>query len=192
MVHGSWILSHLSLMKPCQFGSLSNNLKSILLWQLIQNLSLWIPMEQETYIFTFPNVSSWSLPYSSKPAIKMSPAMPNTFGILLNKSSILFWTLSPAGGALNDSLMYLYMPNGQENIVKNDDLSSSFRFWYPEHASIYMTYSMPAKLSSISSNVGPLCTGLFMPSHDQAQSYFTIHFKNQYKAVAPFWCLIYM
>ena len=50
---------------------------------------------------------------------------------------------------------------------------------------------MPANLGCISFNVGPLCTGLISacfvkPSWVQAESYFTICFRNEHKAVGQF------
>ena len=32
--------------------------------------------------------------------------------------------MSPAGASLNGNLMYLYLPNGQDNVVKNNNFSS--------------------------------------------------------------------
>ena len=43
-------------------------------------------------------------------------------GISLNSSSIFFWNMSPAGAALNGNLIYQSKTNGQEPIVKYDDL----------------------------------------------------------------------
>ena len=78
---------------------------------------------------TFPNVSSRSLPCSSKPAIKISSAIPNTSCMLLNNSSVFFCNMCSVGAGLNGSLMYLYLPNGQENVVNYDDFSSRFWLW---------------------------------------------------------------
>ena len=71
--------------------------------------------------------SSWSLLSSLKPASKMPSAIPNTFGILLNRSSIFFWNMSPAGAVLNGYLMYLYLLNGPKNMIKSYDFSSILR-----------------------------------------------------------------
>ena len=57
--------------------------------------------------------------------------------------------MSTPGAAPNGSLINLYLPNGQENIVKCDDLSSGFRLQYPEVASINAGYLMPSSLSGI-------------------------------------------
>ena len=61
-----------------------------------------------------------------KPAIKISSAILKTFGTPLNISSIFFWNMSPTGVTPNVNHIYLYLPNGQEN-VKYDGLSSNFR-----------------------------------------------------------------
>ena len=66
-------------------------------------------------------------PYSSKPAIKISSAIPNIFGMPLKNSYIFFWNMSPARAALNGDFIYLYLSNGQENIVKYDAFSFSYR-----------------------------------------------------------------
>ena len=76
----------------------------------------------------FSGVVLWSLPSSSNPAIRISSAILNTFVIPL-KSSSSFWIMSPDGAKTNGNFMYLYLPNGQKNVVKCDDCSSSFRLW---------------------------------------------------------------
>ena len=63
-------------------------------------------------------VSSWSLPRSSKPAIKISLSVQNTLGNSWTSLSIFFWNRQLVGATQNDSLVYLYLPNGQENVVK--------------------------------------------------------------------------
>ena len=65
--------------------------------------------------------------------------------------------MSPADAAPNGNHMYLYLQNGQENVVKYDDCSSHFRLWYPEQVAMSVMYSTPSSLSSISFNNGPLC-----------------------------------
>ena len=70
---------------------------------------------------TLPNVSAQSLPCWSNPAIKMSSTILDTFGILLSTLSIFFWNMSPVGAAPNGNLVYLYLPNGQENVLKYED-----------------------------------------------------------------------
>ena len=71
----------------------------------------------------FSNVSPCSLPNFPKHAIKMLSAIPNTFDVPLNNSSIFFCNISPTEAALNGSLMYLYPANGQEkDVLKYDDL----------------------------------------------------------------------
>ena len=56
--------------------------------------------------------------------------------------------------------MYLYMPNGQENIVKYKDHTSCFKLCKPEPTSMSVRYLMPASLGGISFRVLPLYTGL--------------------------------
>ena len=58
---------------------------------------------------TFSNVSSWSLPHSSKPTIKMSSVITNTFDMPLNNLSIFFLNIPHTGAALNGSHMYYYL-----------------------------------------------------------------------------------
>ena len=56
--------------------------------------------------------------------------------------------MCPTGAAPNGSLMYQYLPNGKENVVRYEDLSSSF------------IYFMPASHGRILFSIGPLWTGL--------------------------------
>ena len=90
----------------------------------------------------------------------MLSAMPKSFGISLNISSILHWNMSPTGAAVNRSHLHLYLPKGHMNVVRYDDFSFNFRLWYPELASIIDIYFTLLSLGSISFNVGPPCTGL--------------------------------
>ena len=41
--------------------------------------------------------------------------------------SIFLWNISPEGLAPNSNLLYLYLLNCHENVVRSDDLSSSFK-----------------------------------------------------------------
>ena len=66
---------------------------------------------------TFSSILSWSLPYSSKPAIKMSSRIPKKFGMPMNNSSILFLNISPTVIAPDGSLMYKYLPNGHQMLL---------------------------------------------------------------------------
>ena len=50
-----------------------------------------------------------------------------TGDISLNNLSIFFWNMSPAGTTPNGNGMYLYLPNGHENVVKYDDCLYNFR-----------------------------------------------------------------
>ena len=109
---------------------------------------------------TLSNVSSWSFPCSLKPSIKMSSAILNTFEMLLNSSSILFWNMSPDWADSNEILMYVYLLNGWQNVAKNYDFLYNLRLWSPEFASINVRYITPGGLSRILSNVGHLCTGI--------------------------------
>ena len=54
----------------------------------------------------------------------------------------------------------LNLPNWCTNVVRYDDLSSNFRLWYREVASMIDIYLTLLSLGSISFSEGPLCTGL--------------------------------
>ena len=69
----------------------------------------------------------WCLSHSSKPAITMPSARPNTCNMSLNNSSIICWNMSPVGTVPKGSIMYQDLPNGQEKGVKYDYFSSSSR-----------------------------------------------------------------
>ena len=60
---------------------------------------------------TLYTASSWSVLSLSYPITRMSTAIPNTFGISLNISSILHWNMSPTGNAPNGRCLYLYLPS---------------------------------------------------------------------------------
>ena len=107
---------------------------------------------------TLSNVMDWSLPSSSKPAIRISSVIPNTLAILLNGSSIITWNMSLNVATSNNNPMYLYLPNGQENV--NMMIPSNLRLCYPELASMGVRYLTPTILGRISFNVQSLCTGL--------------------------------
>ena len=78
-------------------------------------------------LITLSNVVLWSLPSSSKSAFSMSSAIPNTYGMSVKSSSILFQNMSSTGATQNSNCIYLYQPNVQENAVKYDDNLSYFR-----------------------------------------------------------------
>ena len=63
------------------------------------------------YISGILHVLPWPVPSSPYPTIKISTAMPNTFGISLNISFIFLWNMTPAEAAPNGNLVYLYLPN---------------------------------------------------------------------------------
>ena len=123
----------------------------------------------------------------------MSSAIPNTFGISLKISSILCWNMLPAGTAPNSRCLYLYLPNGQANVVRYNDCISSLRLWYPELTSIMNMYCTLFSLGSISFSVGPLCIGLINAwlgctgsRHGWTNYHFTVCFGYQHKAITPF------
>ena len=60
----------------------------------------------------------WFLPNLSNPAIGMSSAIADTFGIPLKNLSIFLLNMSPVGATTNGIHMFLYLPNGQENVVE--------------------------------------------------------------------------
>ena len=70
-----------------------------------------------------------SLLSTSYPTTKLSSAIPNTFGKSLYISYIFLCNISPAGAAPNSNLLYLYLPQWHANVVRYEDLSSSFRLW---------------------------------------------------------------
>ena len=76
---------------------------------------------------TLSKVASWSLPSLSFPAIRMSSAVIKTLGIPLKSLCIFLWKMSPPGTTTNGNHMYLYLSNGQENVVKYEESSSDFR-----------------------------------------------------------------
>ena len=70
---------------------------------------------------------SWSLPLASYPTIKMSSAIPNTFGRSLNISLILSQSISPASATPNSSLVNLYLLNWHSYVIRYDDLFIKFQ-----------------------------------------------------------------
>ena len=76
---------------------------------------------------TLLSVAIWSLPVSSNPAIRISSAMPNMFGIPWNSSSIFHRNVSLVGATSEGNHIYLYLPKVQEKVVKYDDCSSSIK-----------------------------------------------------------------
>ena len=113
-----------------------------------------------TCLHTLCSVSSWSLPSLSQPTTKISSVMPNTLGQSLNISSFFLSNISPVGVVPNGNPWYLYLPNWHANVVKYDDLSSTFKLWYPELVSIKEIYCTLFNFGNISLSVGPICTSL--------------------------------
>ena len=64
------------------------------------------------------------------------------------------------GAGRNGNLLYLYLPNWHVNVVKYDDLSSSFKLWYPEPASIRERYCTLFDFGNILLSIGSLYSGL--------------------------------
>ena len=62
--------------------------------------------------------------------------------------------------AQNSKHLYLYLPCCHANVVRYNDLSSNFRLWHPELASMIEMYLTLLSLGSISFSIGPLCMGL--------------------------------
>ena len=73
-----------------------------------------------------------------------------------NNSPISFWNISPADDAPISKLIYQYLPNGQENVIKYVDFSLHFRLWYLKLASVSMRHLTPVSLGGMSFSVGPL------------------------------------
>ena len=67
--------------------------------------------------------------YSNTLSKVVMSAMLRTWGIPWKISSISSWSMLPTGVTPNSSCIYLYLPNGQEKVVKYDDCSSNFRSW---------------------------------------------------------------
>ena len=86
--------------------------------------------------------------------------MPSTFYSFFNILSVFLWNVLPATAAPSSSYLYFYFPNCHENVVRNDDLSSSFRLWYAGLASITVRYFAFVNLWYILFNVWPPWTGL--------------------------------
>ena len=119
---------------------------------------------------TLLSVAWLSLPISSKPAMRMSSAMLNTFDSPWNSSSIFLWNISPASTTPNGSCTYLYLPKGQEKAIKCDDCSTSFKLWDPKLTLMSMRYLTPANLGSMSLKIGPLWIGLIRTLFNWARS----------------------
>ena len=78
--------------------------------------------------------------------------------------------MSPSCATPNGNFMYLYLPNGQENVVKYDNYSFNFRLGLPKPASMSVRYLTPASFSRIVFNVGTLCIGLISTLLSMARS----------------------
>ena len=65
-------------------------------------------------------IALWSLPCSMNATIRMSSAMPKSFGIPVSNTSILFWNMSLACVTLNGNCLYPHLPNIQENELSVD------------------------------------------------------------------------
>ena len=66
----------------------------------------------------------------------------------------------PTGAAPNSNCLSLYLPNWYANVVRYDDLSSNFRLWYPELASMSDRYLTLLSFDNMSFSIGLLCMGL--------------------------------
>ena len=62
--------------------------------------------------------------------------------------------MSPASAALNGNRLYLYLPNWHANIMRYDDLSSSFKLWYLELTSLRERYFTLLSFGSMTLSVG--------------------------------------
>ena len=68
------------------------------------------------------------------------------------------------------------LPNGQENVVKYDELSLSCRLWYLELVFISVRYLTPVSLGSILYSVDPLWVGLVNASFNHTGSKHNLTF----------------
>ena len=120
---------------------------------------------------TFHTVSLWSLSSSSSyPTTRMSSMMPNMFGMSLKVSSIFGWNMLSAGATPNGSHLYLYPPNWHAIVLRYDDLSSNFRLWYLELASMINMYLTLLSFGNMSFSIGPLSMGLINVWSSHAES----------------------
>ena len=103
---------------------------------------------------------SWLLPSLSYPEIKISIALLNVFGSSLNNLSNFLWNILPLGVALSSSLIYLYLPNVHNRMVRYDDFSLSFKLWYLELMYMSVRDLTCTNLGRMSLTVSPLCTVL--------------------------------
>ena len=85
------------------------------------------------------SVASWCLPMSLNPSMRMSSAIPNTFGSPGTAHPSFSGTYLQLVHTLSGSHIYLYLPKGQEKVVRYDDCSPSFKLWYPELALMGMS-----------------------------------------------------
>ena len=69
--------------------------------------------------------------------------------------SNFLWNIFLMGAAPKGSLLYLYLPNLHVNVVRYDNLLSSFMSWYPELASIKERYCTLFNFGNILLSIGP-------------------------------------
>ena len=86
--------------------------------------------------------------------------IPNTLARSLNIPSSFLWNISPFVTAPNGNPLHLYLADWHAHVVRYDDLSSNFKLWYPDVASIRERYCALFNLQNISLSIGPLWTGL--------------------------------
>ena len=126
---------------------------------------------------TLLGVILWSLSMSFNPAMRISSAMPNTFCSPWDSWSIFLWNISPDGATPNGSSMYLYLPKGQEKVIKYYDYTSSslscgtlgLHQWI-------MRYLTSANLSKMSLRVRSLWIGLIRTLFNWARSKHNVIF----------------
>ena len=148
-----WILLA-SWLTPCQ--DIISLKKGILVYLKIHFFLLSFRFHCMHICSTFSSISLWSLLCSSNLAIKISLTMPKIVGLPLNSSSIFFWNISPATAAPNCSLVYWYLPNRHENVVKYDNLSLNFNYDIPNSCLLSSGLSHLLNQGITSFNIKPL------------------------------------
>ena len=68
--------------------------------------------------------------------------------------------MSSTGAAQNSKHLHLYLPSWHANVVRYSELSSNFRLWYLELASISERYLTLLSFGNLFFNMDSLCIGL--------------------------------
>ena len=96
--------------------------------------------------------------------------MSDTFGSFWNSTFIFLWNISLASTTPSSSWIYVYLPKGQEQVVKCNDCLSNCKLWYPKLALMSIRCLTPANLSKMSLKIGSLWIGLIRTLFNHARS----------------------